>query len=944
MKGEDIAGLNDPSVSQPICTALQVAIVQLLRSWNIKPIAVAGHSSGEIAAAYCAGMISRQSAWKVAFYRGLVSSSLRCRQEEPEGMMAVGLSEIDIRPYLTSYGPDNLTVSCINSPQSTTVSGKKSDINLLQERLLQDGVMTHILEVEVAYHSRSMNAIAADYLLLLGDLQLDVLNGHSPMFFSSVSGGIAVADELGAQYWVSNMIQPVRFSKAVTEMCRIHPAGVQGHIENHTKTPVVNHIVEIGPHAALRRPIVDILTSIRPVGEIEYDSILIKGKSALESSLAVAGRLYTLGHAVDLAEVNCLKNRNDLQMLNDLPEYTFNHGQRYWMESRLSRNFRFRGAPEHELLGVAVPDWNPLDARWRKVIRLSETGWLAEHKIEGVVLYPAAGVIVMAIEAARTLVSTIENVKGYRLRDTKFIRPMTLPSADSDVEIETCLRPHSDLVTKSSSWWDFKMYMLEKDEWLECAHGTVIAEYEVPRTQLDDGREQESERFHHLELHQRGASRCHTVARPEDLYDHLRCIGLDYGPAFQVLKDLAMNPSENEAIANVSPCNWESSVPGAGITRPVIHPSALDGIFQLTLPALSRGRIASASIMLPSQMESLWITANGIEGNAGSGKIHVHAKGGMQSFRDAEFSMIALDTTSGAAAIIVDCFKSVSLPRSANSTSNGSFSRLCYNIDWKPDPVLLSNQEMEAYCVRSSNDVEIFGTGEHLDLIIYHFVLEALNKDIDEKTLQSKPHLRNYITWMHYTAENFDALCSQSGSHASICRESISDSHLLEMLEKSEAPRDKIVMRVGKSLQSILSGKADALQILYGDTSLLESLYDEMVKNTASSRLASYLDIMAHKSPDMNVLEIGAGMGSFTKPVIDTLISHGDGERGTPRFASYTFTDVSPTFFEKAPNIFRGDEDRLIVKTLNIEQDPLDQGFKEHDYDLILASNVSRWL
>ncbi|KAL9601094.1 MAG: hypothetical protein Q9179_002982 [Wetmoreana sp. 5 TL-2023] len=71
----DRSDINDARFSQPLCTALQVGIVSLLRSWGIRPNAVVGHSSGEIAAAFAAGMISLRSAIITAYYRGLVLAS-----------------------------------------------------------------------------------------------------------------------------------------------------------------------------------------------------------------------------------------------------------------------------------------------------------------------------------------------------------------------------------------------------------------------------------------------------------------------------------------------------------------------------------------------------------------------------------------------------------------------------------------------------------------------------------------------------------------------------------------------------------------------------------------------------------------------------------------------------------------------------------------------------
>ena len=89
--------VHQPFLAHPACTALQIAVVDLLASWGILPERVIGHSSGEIAAAYCSGKLSRKASWKVAYYRGFVSA----KQLDAKGaMIAVGLSEADLQPYI----------------------------------------------------------------------------------------------------------------------------------------------------------------------------------------------------------------------------------------------------------------------------------------------------------------------------------------------------------------------------------------------------------------------------------------------------------------------------------------------------------------------------------------------------------------------------------------------------------------------------------------------------------------------------------------------------------------------------------------------------------------------------------------------------------------------------------------------------------------------------
>lgn len=108
--------------AQPLCTALQIALVDLLATWSITPSAVVGHSSGELAAAYAAGALSAKDAIVAAFYRGQVCKTT----EETGGMAAVGLGKEDVSPYLAS----GVRIACENSGSNVTLSG---DLEVLEE-------------------------------------------------------------------------------------------------------------------------------------------------------------------------------------------------------------------------------------------------------------------------------------------------------------------------------------------------------------------------------------------------------------------------------------------------------------------------------------------------------------------------------------------------------------------------------------------------------------------------------------------------------------------------------------------------------------------------------------------------------------------------------------------------------------------------------------------
>lgn len=194
------ADIDKPQMAQPICTILQVSMVRLLRVLGVYPVTVVGHSSGEIAAAYAIGAISQLSAWKLAYFRGLHSSRLAAEPRSSGSMMAVGLSETAVQPYLDrivdSRSEGILALACVNSPQNVTVSGDAHLIQELSATLERDGVFARRLKVSVAYHGPHMARVAEPYRHSIGDLRPGETLPYFATMISSVTGENATAADL----------------------------------------------------------------------------------------------------------------------------------------------------------------------------------------------------------------------------------------------------------------------------------------------------------------------------------------------------------------------------------------------------------------------------------------------------------------------------------------------------------------------------------------------------------------------------------------------------------------------------------------------------------------------------------------------------------------------------------------------------------------------------
>lgn len=332
--------------------------------------------SGEIAAAYAAGAISREAAWTIAYYRGVVSAELEESQKDEEvGMMSVGLSPEDAAKLLCEARFSNVSVACFNSSSNVTLSGPKATLDALKETLDARNVFCRALRVKNAYHSPYMVSIATKYERLLADKISSTQTKKTPqvLFFSSVDGArLNSLEVLGkADYWVRNLLSPVRFQDAMTAM--MNPQFSK--LVTRDQSGPISHFLEVGPHNALQG-IVRSNTATNGKAS-HYCSIIKRKESDAKSFVSAVGWLHCHGFRPDMdALLHEPTGAQPPQLLVDLPPYPFDHSQIYWSESRISRGHRFRKHPRHELLGSPVPDWDPTEACWHNYIRHAENPWM----------------------------------------------------------------------------------------------------------------------------------------------------------------------------------------------------------------------------------------------------------------------------------------------------------------------------------------------------------------------------------------------------------------------------------------------------------------------------------------------------------------------------------------------------------------------------------------
>ncbi|KAG0649046.1 Highly reducing polyketide synthase [Hyphodiscus hymeniophilus] len=958
-KGAEESLIHHPTVSQTLCTVIQIAFVELLASWNILPARVVGHSSGEIAAAFAAGAISREYAWKVAYYRGVVSASKKVKKG---AMLAVGMKEQDLAPYMKKVHGEHdgeLVIACFNSPKSLTISGDEFKIDVLKTLLDTDKIFARKLKVVNAYHTSHMKPVAEEYASFIGDdstfsngdIETTASDGQ-PTIYSSVTGKKVSSEVLRTGlYWVSNLISEVRFSQALLEMCSPDTIHGRRRIKNNGDVPL-QVLLEVGPHPALQSASKDTLAAQQM--SIAYMSTLRRNTDDMLSTMETAGRLFCLGCSVDINSVNGIKTKTSVlhgrpaKMLVDLPGYVFNHSQEYWAESRYSKNFRFRKHPRHDLLGVAALDWNPAEPKWRHHIRLSENPWLNDHKVTQSVVYPGVGYLVMAIEASKQLARSDAQITGFRLRNVSIIAALQVPDLEDGIETMLSMRAAAESSLKASTTWrefSISSFNPEADTWTEHCHGQISTEYETDTGPIDKGREAKGQTKIYTDMLANVSNGCEMPINITELYGDLETIGLKFGPLFRNISTAKVTGKRHgETVATITTPNIAESMPRNYLEPHIIHPATMDSMLQLSLLAFQdlTGGAKITEPLLPVYIQEVWLSA-GI-GNRPGQEFTSH--GSLKRLSPKKLQCDITVWQAGALAVKIRGMHAVPLQRPDTGNALGD-RRFCYNIDWQPDVDFLTASAGHTYYEKALDDLAHLDDGkmrmtQEMQLATLVYIRDALNDlDAHPPTSIILPHHEKWLSWMRYWQSKYEKgeVAHQTADWPIIMENPVATKELLARVE-TESIDGRLLARVGNQIASIVRQETDPLQLLFGDD-ILEIFYRENFGAAGTEvQLQAYLKSLSHKRSNLKVLEIGAGTGGTSGTVLAGLSPREAGSHMSS-LASYTYTDISAGFFEGAKAKFKAWRNVLDFKILDIEKDLASQGFEEGEYDVIVAANYA---
>ncbi|KAJ3578897.1 hypothetical protein NPX13_g1668 [Xylaria arbuscula] len=864
--------LDESAICQPACTAIQILQVELLRAAGLELSAVVGHSSGEIAAAYAAGWISAEDAICIAYYRGLHANLANEFGGHNGRMLAVEGSINDVKSLCDEpYFCGRVCIAAVNSPTSLTISGDDDAITEIETIFQDEGKFSRLLKVDKAYHSHHMSVCSALYLEFLRALDIRLGPSQHCKWYSSVHGqSITSKDGLTGRYWEENMSSPVLFMQALQSA-----SDVEGSFDL---------AIEIGPHSALIAPISQTLN------QVLYTHLFTRGRPSLKSCAESLGYVWTKfgSEVVNLRKYDEFLSANaPCRLLKGLPTYSWDHQLDYWHQSRLTEAHLNRRGPVHSLLGHITPDSTPDSIQWRHVLSLDIIPWLDGHRAHNQMIFPAAGYVVMALEATNATFG------------------------DSGLDLIEILDLHIEHALVFDDKSSFEI-LFSLDDIVSASDGSIQAKFQCYSAHANRaGHEQ-------LKLHAGGRLRTFvnsstllpTRAQPpphllpvdeNQFYKALNDIGYHYDGSFTTLHSL----QRRSGFATGSISAMESPTL-------LVHPATLDVAFQTTLLAYSVLGDGSVDCLcrVSADQQTPWEVDGFLPDRAvATGDIDIYPHHASE----------AMIQTQGL----------VCVPLSTLLAADDAhiFSTLVWDVI---NPSARNVRESDTPVLGQSKIAPESGAVDKIEVLerMAGFFLRKLEREIppSHPARQAAPYkyLLNYAT--HVISQQQAGKIPRWRSEWELDQEP--DIHAASS-PYANTVEVSLLDKIGHNLAEIVHGTKLPIELgMQGDL-LAEAYSGGLGVDMYVSHVADLVRQTTHRCPNMDIIEVGAGTGVTTKRVLRE-IGH--------KFRSYTFTDVSAGFFDSSMADLEPYE--LIFKQLDLTQDPISQGFIGESYDLVIASLV----
>lgn len=887
---ESASRINETQIAQPAIFSLQVALAALWLSWGVKPDAVVGHSIGEVAAAHIAGALSLEDALKITYHR----SRLQQKTAGQGTMLAVGLSPAEARIMLPAY-KDRISIAAVNSPADLTLSGEKAALEEIAEALGEKLIFNRTLQVEVPYHSFFMDPLREEFLASVSGIEP---REAAIPFFSTALSRLVEGQDLKALYWWHNIRNPVHFAAAVEEMA---------HDED-------NIFLEISAHPVLSTSISKCLSEAGKEGAVLPS--LRRREAERLSLLASLGRLYTSGYPVDWKK-QYPQGGNFVRF----PSYPWQR-ERQWNESEKTRNIR-QGRQVHPLLGTQL---DAAHAIWSVELEKQSLPYLNDHRIQDTVIYPAAGYIEMALAAARSSFGP----GSYVLEDVVLQRAIFF--ADGTPQSIQLIRdlgqPSFDIYSHTNG---------SEQTWNRHASGKL--------RRLENSTEAQKIAFRDLR------SRFKQEIAADAFYSSFKQIGLQYGPCFRGVKQLWVNAGES-----LGHIRLHHSLENEAAAY-LLHPTILDACLQVLFGALFQAnppRDGSNGVYLPVQLKRILFYKH--PGN----EIYSHAR-----LTEREPSHIKGDFTlfdsEGNITAEIQGLVCRSIDNHAEDENN-YLSRYRWVLknrpgkalvprcaDFLPDPPQIAapvTAEISTLTDQLDRDSYYDLALPQLNLLARAYIIDAFQKlGIEAGFAQSAfANVPQVEPGADLPAQGplalLTNLLARTETSEKIEKYRAIDDLWQEswMLLPAHQAELALIRQGGKNLIPLLKGETGPEQL--GESPDIMAYFDHFYGDSPAYRIYNRLiaDIVTRalehlpEECNLRILEIGDGAGSLAPHLLRRL---------PVEKTLYVLTNKDDLRLSHAEQKFQ-EHSSISHQLFDIEEDPLNQGFEPHSFDLIIAPEIMK--
>ncbi len=892
--GDDVA-LQRTAITQPAVFAIGLGIAELWRSWGVRPVAVLGHSVGEYAAAVYAGALPLEDGLKLIAERARLMDGL----EDGGAMAAVFCSEAAAREAIEPLD-GAVSIAAVNGPTSIVLSGDAPLVTELLESFRARGIDGRMLRVSHAFHSRLVEPILPALRDAVASLRFAE---PSLRIVSNLTGApLPRGGHADPEYWVRHSRQAVRFGDGIRWM---HEAGIRVFLECGPDATLVGMGARCLPDAAAHW-----IASLRP------------GRDDGASIASACATLYTAGVDLDWRE----RDRPWPRRRVDAPTTPFQR-VRCWVPDRGGANVRApsRALEPHPLLGerVRTPHEGWL---FERTLRSDTLPFLADHVVRATVIVPAAAWIEAALAAAAA---------GPGWEDAALVDVAFMDALELRPDVARSLQITIDPPVNGRA--RFRVHSLADGEERFRLHAEgMLQEHAAGDATL---------------FERALDAQCEEVLDPHALYEELRERGLEFGPAFRGVT--ALRRGGDDAIGTIAATEDDA--------RYRIHPALLDAAIQV-VGAAARDRTGQGELYMPVAVAG----ASVFPGAAAP--VRSHARLHAADDQKVEATVRMYDAR-GRAVAVLDRLRFRRVPDGALPAGGIDAPGYVHTVRWEPSPSRASEPaqppapaalaaELDAalpQIARTEGTAAYDALLPDLDRLATAWCARALRllgwtpapgDIVDAATLGDDlnvlpAHRKLLARMLEFFAQ--DGLLEAAGPPGRWKVRNAPETDDPEALGRElvalHAPHDAeltVIQRVGAGLAAALVGEADPLDLIFpgGDTSAQARIYrDTPIARTFNgliARAAAEAARTASPTRPLRILEVGAGTGGTTGHVLPALA----GAR-----VEYTFTDVGPLFVSRARDRFAAYRFARFA-TLDLERDPIEQGFEPGSFDMVLATNV----